>query len=88
MRVRAICLPDAEGQKLDLAQIGENARRATEDHSSIAYIGERTQAASRFSAPILEAADIPQYTQLSGARAMRELLQALDEGRVGPRGNL
>jgi hypothetical protein len=89
LRVRAICLPRAESsQKLDLAQIGANARRATEDSSSIAYIGERSRAASRFSEPILEAAEIPQYAAISGAQAMRQLLADLEEGRVSPRGNL
>jgi hypothetical protein len=89
LRVRAVCLPsDESSQKLDLAQIGANARRATEDHATIAYIGERTRAASRFSEPILEAADIPQYAGMSGALAMRELLRGLEEGRVSPRGNL
>jgi hypothetical protein len=89
LRVRAICLPRAESsRKLDLAQIGANARRATEDSSSIAYIGERTKAASRFSAPILEAAEIPQYAGISGADAMEKLLADLEEGRVSPRGNL
>ncbi len=77
-----VCLPrDESSQKLDLAQIGANARRATEDSSSIAYIGERTRAASRFSAPILETADIRQYAGMPGAEAMRSLLRALDEGR-------
>ena len=89
LRVRAICLPsDESSRKLDLAQIGANARRATEDSSSIAYIGERTKAASRFSEPILEAADIPQYAGISGVEAMEKLLMDLEEGRVSPRGNL
>jgi hypothetical protein len=89
LRVRAICLPSAESsQKLDLAQIGANARRATEDSSSIAYIGEPTEAASRFSEPILEAAVISQYAGISGAQAMRKLLADLEAGRVSPRGNL
>jgi len=89
LRVRALCLLSAEGsQKLDLAQVGANARRATEDSSSIAYIGERTRAASRFSAPILEQADIRQYAGVSGGAAMKELLTELEEGRLSPRGNL
>jgi len=79
LHVRAACLPSAESsRKLNLARIGANARRATEDSSAIAYIGEPTRAASRFSEPILEAANIPQLTQRSGAEAMAELLQALE----------
>jgi hypothetical protein len=80
LHVRAVCLPSAESsRKLNLARIGVNARQATEDASAIAYIGEPTRAASRFSKPILEAADIPQLPQSSGAKAMAELLQALEQ---------
>lgn len=80
VRVRVICLPSAESKgKLDLATIGANARRATEDSSSIAYIGEPTRAASRFSEPILETAGIAQLPQISGTAAMRQLLQAVSE---------
>jgi len=80
VRVRVVCLRRAEGaRKLDLAQIGANARRATEDSSSIAYIGEPTRAASRFSEPILETAGIAQLPQASGAAAMKKLLKAVDE---------
>jgi hypothetical protein len=75
-----ICVPSAESKgKLDLAQIGANARRATEDSSSIAYIGEPTRAASRFSEPILETAGIAQLPQISGTKAMNKLLKAVDE---------
>jgi hypothetical protein len=86
VRVRAVCLPNTqEGRKLKLATIGANARRASEDSSSVAYIAEPTKAASRFAAPILEAADIPQLSQASGAAAMADLLQALKQisGDVG-----
>lgn len=80
VRVRVVCLSSAESsQKLDLAQIGANARRATEDSSSIGYIGEPTRAASHFSEPILETAGIAQLPQTSGAAAMKKLLQAVDE---------
>ncbi|MEX0971726.1 MAG: hypothetical protein WDZ46_00525 [Solirubrobacterales bacterium] len=80
LRVRAVCLPSAESsQKLDLAQIGANARRATEDHSSIGYIGERTRSASRFSAPILEEAGIAQLSAISGAAGMEKLLRAVED---------
>lgn len=80
LRVRAVCLPDAESsQKLDLAQIGANARRATEDSSSIAYIGERAKSASRFSAPILEEAGIAQLSATSGAAGMEKLLRAVED---------
>ncbi|HET8863071.1 MAG TPA: hypothetical protein VFM94_07465 [Solirubrobacterales bacterium] len=80
VNVHAICLPRAEsGSKLDLAAIGANARRATEDSRSIAYIGEPTRAASRFAEPILDEAGIAQLSQLSGTRAMHKLLEAVDQ---------
>lgn len=86
LHLRAICLPRSErGGKLDLATVGANARRATEDSSSIAYIGEPTQAASRFGETILEEAGIRQYAAARGTRAMSQLLSALEAGRVSPR---
>lgn len=85
--MRATCLPSAESNgKLDLALIGANARRATEDSSTVGYIGEPTEAATRFSAPILEAADIAQLSGSSGTAAMSKLLGAV--GRAGDSGSL
>lgn len=80
LHVRAICLPRTEvGKKLKLAQIGANARRATQDSSSIAYIGEPTEAASRFGETILEEAEIAQLPRTTGATAMAEVLKAVEE---------
>jgi hypothetical protein len=80
VRIRVVCLPATESSgKLDLATIGANARRATEDSTTVGYIGEPTAAASRFSSPILEEAGIPQLPGSSGAVAMSKLLQAVDE---------
>lgn len=87
VRIRVTCLPGTESsQGLDLAQIGANARRATQDSSSIAYIGEPTRAASRFSESILEEAGIAQLSQTSGTAAMKKLLQAVSE--AGDSGSL
>jgi hypothetical protein len=66
-------------QGLDLAQIGANARRATEDSTAIGYVGEPTRAASRFSEPILKEAGIAQLSGISGATAMSKLLEAAGE---------
>ena len=74
-----MCLPSSEkGGKLDLATIGANGRRATEDSSSIAYIGEPTRAGSKFAETILEEAGIRQYAAISGAKAMRRVLEHLE----------
>jgi hypothetical protein len=85
--VQVVCLPSAESsEKLDLARIGANARRATEDATTVGYIGEPTRAATRFSEPILESAGIAQLPESSGASAMRQLLRAVDE--AGDAGSL
>jgi branched-chain amino acid transport system substrate-binding protein len=87
VRVRAVCLASAESaQKLNLARVGVNARRATEDATTIGYIGEPTRAATRFSEPILESAGIAQLSESSGATAMSKLLKAVDE--AGDSGSL
>jgi hypothetical protein len=80
LHVRAVCLPAVEREgKLKLATIGANARRATEDSTAVGYIGEPTRAASRFSEPILEEAEIAQLSQTPGAAAMAQLLQAVKQ---------
>jgi hypothetical protein len=80
IRVRVSCLPNVESDsKLDLATIGANARRATEDSTTVGYIGEPTRAATRFSEPILESAGVAQLSESSGVTAMRKLLRAVDE---------
>jgi hypothetical protein len=80
-------LPSAESSgRLDLAAVGANARRATEDASTIGYIGEPTRAASRFSKPILESAGIARLTETTGAAAMNKLLHAV--AKAGDGGSL
>jgi hypothetical protein len=85
VRVQVACLPRAsEDGKLDLAQIGANARRVTEDSSSIAYLAGRDRRANSFSLPILEEADVPQLNTSSGTEAISQLLRAIEEaGEAG-----
>lgn len=84
LRVRVVCLAPVETNgRLDLAQIGANARRATQDSSAVGYIGEATDAATRFSATILEAAEVAQLPGPNGAASMRKLLRAIDEAPDG-----
>lgn len=79
VRVHAICLqPTESGGRLDLATIGANARRATEDSTSIGYL-EQPGRAVRFSLPILEEAGIAHLANESGAAGMAELLDAISE---------
>ena len=77
-KVRAICADDTGNAELSsLAAIGAAARRATEDSSSVAYIGTADPVAMRFSEPILDEADIPRISADSGEASMTSLLRAL-----------
>jgi len=80
VRVRISCLPKGErGGKPDLGAIGEGARRATEDSTSIVYITTTDPVAIRFSETILAEAGIVQLPTSSGATAMAKLLHAVAE---------
>lgn len=86
VEVRAVCLPAVEvGGRADLATAGANARRATEDSSSVAFL-EASGPAAKFSQSIVEAAGITWVKADSGAVEMRQILSALDEaGSSSPR---
>ncbi len=78
VRVRVVCLASADdGGRQDLAAIGANARRATEDSASVGYL--ETPATPSFSRPIVEAAGIAVIRGTSGATAMGRLLSAIRE---------
>jgi branched-chain amino acid transport system substrate-binding protein len=80
VRLRVICLDDAGGAPhWRLAAVGADARRAVEDSSTVAYIGELEPAATRFSQPIVEAAGIGQVPGPSGQVAMARVLKAIDD---------
>jgi hypothetical protein len=70
---------DREVSAWSLAAVGANARRASEDSATVAYLGEPQAAAARFSLPILEAAGIGQVGGRSGAEAMGVVLKAVRE---------
>lgn len=78
--LRVICL-DASGPdgRSTLAKVGSNARRATEDSASVAYIGEPDREARRQSRPILEAAGIVEFGATGGRQAIEEVFAALRE---------
>jgi hypothetical protein len=79
LRVRLFCLARAEhGKRLSLATVGANARRASEDATTIGYL-EPPGPATRFSAPILEAAGIAEIQTSSGKTGMARLLDAIGE---------
>jgi hypothetical protein len=78
LRIRAVCLPGARhAGELDLAALGANARRATEDSSSVAFLEGPDPRSARFTRPILESAGIPSITASSGTTAMGRTLRAI-----------
>jgi hypothetical protein len=82
VRVRAVCLESARnGARLDLAIVGANARRATEDSATIAYV--EAPVAPSFSRPIVEAASVAVIRSDSGQAAMKRLLGAVGEAGTG-----
>jgi hypothetical protein len=84
LRVKAICLPNARGAgKLNLATVGANARKATEDSTTVGYLEAPDPTAARFTHPILESASIAWISQSSGRKAMAELLKALEAADTG-----
>ena len=78
VQVRAVCLSSAEDRgRLNLAQLGANARRATEDSTTVAYLEPADPAANRFTNPILESAGIAWIESDSGVIAMSRLLRTI-----------
>jgi branched-chain amino acid transport system substrate-binding protein len=80
LNVRLRCL-DAAGPAgpWTLARVGANARRAVEDSTTVAYVGEPDPRARRQSRPILEEADIAEVTAGSGSAAIRRILAAIED---------
>jgi hypothetical protein len=77
VRVRVVCTGPVEaGGRLDLAAAGANARRTTEDSSTVAYL-EAPGPAVTFMRPILDEAEIALIADRLGARAMATTLEAL-----------
>jgi hypothetical protein len=79
-QLRVVCLDASEGGAWTLAQVGANARRATEDSATVAYVGEPDPAAREQSRPIVEAAGIAELGGLSGRAAVAKVVRAMEEG--------
>jgi hypothetical protein len=85
LKVRVLCLRRVErGGRADLAMAGENARRATEDSTSVAFL-EAPGPAAEFTQSIVEAADVAWVETTSGSFAMRRVVDALEEESSTPR---
>lgn len=87
LEVRVVCLSPVEVKgTADLAAAGANARRTTEDSTSVAYV-EAPGPGAKFSQSIVEAANVAWLETGSGVTAMHEVLEALEErGSSSPRG--
>lgn len=86
VQVRIVCLPPVESDgRTDLAVVGANARRTTEDSTSVAYL-ESPSPANEFSEPILESPGVASLYLGSGGAAVERVLRALrDTGSSSPR---
>ncbi|MFL5832429.1 MAG: hypothetical protein ACJ76B_00405 [Solirubrobacterales bacterium] len=81
LRLRVVCLDASEGGRAwTLAQVGANARRATEDSTAVAYVGEPDPEARRQSQPIVDAAGIAQLGGMTGREAVAAVRAAISEG--------
>jgi hypothetical protein len=83
MSVKFVCVPAArgpglsqgvgDGRQVSLAIAGANARRATEDSRTVAYLSAPDPAVNRFTHPILEAAGIGWITAENQMEAEQQL---------------
>lgn len=73
-RVRLVSLDAAtpEADRWDPAQISENARRASDDESAVAYVGEFHTGSSAISVPLLNEAGILQVSPIDSAMALTQ----------------
>jgi len=81
LKLEVVCL-DAAGAagRWTLARVGANARRATEDSTAVAYVGEPDPRARKQSRPIVDAAEIAELGGLSGREAVARVIAAIGEG--------
>ncbi len=77
--LRVVCL-DAGAGGGTLAKVGSNARRATEDSTTVAYVGEPDRETRKQSRPILDTAEIGQLGEFNGQKAIETVTAAIDEG--------
>jgi hypothetical protein len=84
LHVQAICLPTVRSHdKLELSTLGANARQATEDSTTVAYLEASDPRASQFTHPILATAEIPWISSSSGNAAMARLLRLIEASGSG-----
>jgi hypothetical protein len=74
--VRCLASSERAGGGLELAVLGANSRRATEDTSAVATL-EAPGPGGRFALPILETAGVPLLTAANGRDGMKRILGAV-----------
>lgn len=84
LEVRVVCLPPRGSGDAALAGAGADARRATQDSTSVAFL-EATGPTAKFSRSIVEAADVAWVETSSGATAMQRIVKALEGDGSSPR---
>jgi hypothetical protein len=85
LKIRLACFPPVEKRGgVDLGAAGADARRATEDSTSVAYL-EAPGPAARFSQSIVESADLAWIETDSATAAMHRILTALEGDSSSPR---
>jgi hypothetical protein len=88
VKVRIVCLPPVQRRsRANLATAGANARRATEDSTTVAFL-EATAPSAKFTESIVKAAGIAWVETSDGSAAMRSVLEALASGSGSPRAEL
>jgi len=81
LELAVVCLDATEGEgRWTLAKVGANARRATEDSTTVAYIGEPDERARKQSRPIVDAAEIAELGGIGGDEAVKAVVAAIRAG--------
>lgn len=79
--LKVVCLDAAgSGGRWTLARVGANARRASEDSTAIAFVGDPDPRAGKQSRPIVAAAEIAQIQGVSGEEAVQRVIEAVEAG--------
>lgn len=81
LELEVVCLDATGGDgRWTLVQVGANARRATEDSTAVAYVGEPDPQAREQSRQIVAAAEIAELGGVSGEEAVAAVIAAIRDG--------
>lgn len=85
-RVEAVYLDNTRGKRWDQAVSADNARRASQDVTAIAYIGDVDSGATRVSLPITNQAEVVQLSPAASAVDLTRLAGGQAPERLQPSG--